>query len=122
LNDREGGRDSRGESFAESLDAVSLNCGWNRVTVTLGIFVIASSEQRRKQEKWKILTWIACLADFSSAPVKIATFFANPVTRLVFNRTFVACIEDRRVLRIPRVQTKLTTSETSRTCSPKISF
>ena len=38
LNGRERRRESRSESFAESLDTVSLNCGWNRVTVTLGIF------------------------------------------------------------------------------------
>jgi hypothetical protein len=29
LNGRERRRESRGESFAESLDTVSLNCGWN---------------------------------------------------------------------------------------------
>jgi hypothetical protein len=38
LNGRKRRRESHGESFAESLDTVGLNCGWNRVTVTLGIF------------------------------------------------------------------------------------
>lgn len=51
-----------------------------------------------------LLTWIACLANFPSAPIKIATFLTNPITRLVFNRTFVAGIEDRRVLQMPRIQ------------------
>jgi hypothetical protein len=52
----------------------------------------------------KTLTWIARLANFPSLPVKpvkIAAFLADPVTRLVFDRTFVSCIENRGVLRMP---------------------
>lgn len=44
------------------------------------------------------LTRIACLADLPPAPIKIAAFLAYPITRLVFNRASITCIEDRRVL------------------------
>ena len=88
-----------GESLTQSPDAISLNSGWYRVTVSFRVFALVLQNSANR-DTVASLTWIARLADFSPAPVKIVTFLADPVTWLVLYWALVSCIEDGRMLRM----------------------
>lgn len=44
------------------------------------------------------LTREARLAHFSPSPVQIIAFRADPIARLLLSRTFIACVDNRRIL------------------------
>lgn len=43
-------------------------------------------------------TWVTRLADLSSSPIKIVTFSADPIARLMFDGAAVSGVQNRRLL------------------------
>ena len=43
-------------------------------------------------------TRVTRLADFSAPPIQIVTLFANPISRLMFDRATIAGVENRGIL------------------------